>query len=149
MRRSFRRNISAEDVMSGLSRQLPWAAACLAALCVLTAAQSSSPDPNTTTATTLATTKIVPTSLTVTPVTIPAQGGRRPNGLPALARPPPSPAEPPALPAVRAGPGRAALQQHGGPSESSRGPARVGGGGGAPRGEGAAEPPWPLPPRSV
>ncbi|KAF0873825.1 sialomucin core protein 24 [Crocuta crocuta] len=59
--------------MSGLSRQLPWAAACLAALCVLTAAQSSSPDPNTTTATTLATTKIVPTSLTVTPVTIPAQ----------------------------------------------------------------------------
>ena len=75
--------------MSGLSRQLPWAAACLAALCVLTAAQDVSPDPNVTAVTTLATTKSVPTSVTtLTPVTIPAQGGGRPNGLPALARPP-------------------------------------------------------------
>uniref|UniRef100_A0A8C8WEH2 CD164 molecule n=1 Tax=Panthera leo TaxID=9689 RepID=A0A8C8WEH2_PANLE len=61
--------------MSGLSRQLPWAAACLAALCVLTAAQDVSPDPNVTAVTTLATTKSVPTSVTtLTPVTIPAQG---------------------------------------------------------------------------
>ncbi|XP_011280816.1 sialomucin core protein 24 [Felis catus] len=60
--------------MSGLSRQLPWAAACLAALCVLTAAQDVSPDPNVTAVTTLATTKSVPTSVTtLTPVTIPAQ----------------------------------------------------------------------------
>lgn len=63
-------------------------------------------------------------------------------------------AEPPALPAVRAGPGpgRAVLQQHGGPSESSRGRDRSDGGGGATRGAGGAEPRWPLgswPPRSV
>lgn len=64
------------------------------------------------------------------------------------------PAAPPALPAVRAGPGpgRAALQQHGGRSESSPGRDRSGGGGGAPRRAGAAEPRWPLgslPPQSV
>uniref|UniRef100_A0A673TQS2 CD164 molecule n=1 Tax=Suricata suricatta TaxID=37032 RepID=A0A673TQS2_SURSU len=60
--------------MSGLSRRLPWAAACLAALCVLTAAQNTSQVPNETTITTSATTKIVPTSVTtLTPVPTPAQ----------------------------------------------------------------------------
>ncbi|XP_027458709.1 sialomucin core protein 24 [Zalophus californianus] len=61
--------------MLGLSRQLPWAAACLATLCVLTAAQSPSPAPNVTVITTLATTtKTVPTTVTtLAPVTIPAQ----------------------------------------------------------------------------
>ncbi|XP_034847676.1 sialomucin core protein 24 isoform X1 [Mirounga angustirostris] len=61
--------------MLGLSRQLPWAAACLAALCVLTAAQSPSPAPNVTVVTTLSTTtKTVPTTVTtLAPVTVPAQ----------------------------------------------------------------------------
>ncbi|XP_026367449.1 sialomucin core protein 24 [Ursus maritimus] len=61
--------------MSGLSRQLPWAAACLAVLCVLTAAQSPTPTPNTTVITTPATTnKTVPTTVTTSaPVTSPAQ----------------------------------------------------------------------------
>ncbi|XP_030879761.1 sialomucin core protein 24 isoform X2 [Leptonychotes weddellii] len=61
--------------MLGLSRQLPWAAACLAALCVLTAAQSPSPPPNATVITTLSTTtKTVPTTVTtLAPVTIPTQ----------------------------------------------------------------------------
>lgn len=90
VRRSFRQNTSAENVMSGLSRQLPWAAACLAVLCVLTAAQSPTPTPNTTVITTPATTnKTVPTTVTTSaPVTSPAQGGRQPNGPPVLARPP-------------------------------------------------------------
>lgn len=144
--------------MSGLSRQLPWAAACLAALCVLTAAENPSPDPTVTAIplspnTSTAKTTVPTTVTTLTPVTTPAQGGRRPNGFPVFARPPLR-AEPPALPAVRAGPGpgRAALQQHGGPSESSPGWDRSGGGEGAPRGVGAAEPRCPLgsgPPRSV
>uniref|UniRef100_G1MDF3 CD164 molecule n=1 Tax=Ailuropoda melanoleuca TaxID=9646 RepID=G1MDF3_AILME len=61
--------------MSGLSCQLPWAAACLAALCVLTAAQNPTPTPNTTVITTPATTnKTAPTTVTTSaPVTSPAQ----------------------------------------------------------------------------
>ncbi|XP_022375925.1 sialomucin core protein 24 isoform X3 [Enhydra lutris kenyoni] len=64
--------------MSGLSRQLPWAAACLAALCVLTAAQSPSLDPTVTPIpllpnTTTAKTPVPTTVTTLAPVTIPAQ----------------------------------------------------------------------------
>ncbi|XP_032714171.1 sialomucin core protein 24 [Lontra canadensis] len=64
--------------MSGLSRQLPWAAACLAALCVLTAAQNPSLDPTVTAIpllpnTTTAKTTVPTTVTTLAPVTIPAQ----------------------------------------------------------------------------
>uniref|UniRef100_A0A8C0SCK2 CD164 molecule n=1 Tax=Canis lupus familiaris TaxID=9615 RepID=A0A8C0SCK2_CANLF len=59
--------------MSGLSRQLCWAAACLAALCALTAAQSFSSDPNGTTTTTQATTDAATTRVTTAaPATTPA-----------------------------------------------------------------------------
>ncbi|KAM5282940.1 uncharacterized protein RBU33_017765 isoform 2-T2 [Hipposideros larvatus] len=69
VRCSFRRNTSAEVAMSGLSRQLLWAAACLAALCVLTAAQNVSVVPNVTSA---APNTTVPTPLTTLgPVTTP------------------------------------------------------------------------------
>lgn len=72
--------------MSGLSRQLLWAAACLAALCVLTAAQNVSVVPNVTSA---APNTTVPTPLTTLgPVTTPPPGGRQPNWLPVLSRPP-------------------------------------------------------------
>ncbi|XP_004753539.1 sialomucin core protein 24 [Mustela nigripes] len=64
--------------MSGLSRQLPWAAACLAALCVLTAAANPSPDPTVTAIplspnTSTAKTTVPTTVTTLTPVTTPAQ----------------------------------------------------------------------------
>ncbi|ELW50093.1 Sialomucin core protein 24 [Tupaia chinensis] len=52
---------SAEDTMSGLSRALLWAATCLVALCVLSAAQNTTLAPILTSATT--------TNITVTPVT--------------------------------------------------------------------------------
>ncbi|KAB1275601.1 Sialomucin core protein 24 [Camelus dromedarius] len=60
--------------MLGLSRPLLWAAGCLAALCVLTAAQSSDLTPNVTTPTTSpTTTKIAPVTTTTHPtVTTPA-----------------------------------------------------------------------------
>ncbi|KAF6364188.1 CD164 molecule [Rhinolophus ferrumequinum] len=55
--------------MSGLSRQLLWAAACLAALCVLTAAQNTTVTPNVTSAPPSTT---APTPLTtLPPVTTP------------------------------------------------------------------------------
>ncbi|EQB78443.1 sialomucin core protein 24 isoform 3 precursor [Camelus ferus] len=62
--------------MLGLSRPLLWAAGCLAALCVLTAAQSSDLTPNVTTPTTSpTTTKIAPVTTTTHPtVTTPAPG---------------------------------------------------------------------------
>uniref|UniRef100_A0A8I3NIK8 CD164 molecule n=2 Tax=Canis lupus familiaris TaxID=9615 RepID=A0A8I3NIK8_CANLF len=72
-RRSSRRNAGAQAAMSGLSRQLCWAAACLAALCALTAAQSFSSDPNGTTTTTQATTDAATTRVTTAaPATTPA-----------------------------------------------------------------------------
>lgn len=119
--------------MSGLFRPLLLAAGCLASLCVMTAAQNTTPASNTTTS------SVLPTNTTTAPVppptfptvTTPAPGGRRPNGLSALAPPPAL-----SLPVVRAGPGRAAVRQHGGPSESGRGRAEVAAVGDRPGGKG-------------
>lgn len=121
--------------MSGLFRPLLLAAGCLASLCVMTAAQDTTLAPNTTAPsvlpnTTTTTTAPVPPP-TLPTVTTPEPGGRRPNGLSALA---PSPAL--SLPVVRAGPGRAAVRQHGGPSESGRGRAEVAAVGNRPGGKG-------------
>lgn len=113
--------------MSGLSRPLLLAVGCLAALCVITAARNTTVAPNVTTPSspppTTATVPVSPTTLTPPPVTTPAPGGRRPNGLSALARPPVGPSRPPCV--WCAGPGRAAVRQHGGPSESGWGRAEV------------------------
>lgn len=57
--------------MLGLSRLL-WAAACLAALCVLTAAQSTTLAPN---VTSVAPNQTVTTPLTVAPLTTHVPGG--------------------------------------------------------------------------
>ena len=113
--------------MSGLSRPLLLAVGCLAALCVITAARNTTVAPNVSTPSspppTTATVPVSPTTLTPPPVTTPAPGGRRPNGLSALARPPVGPSRPPCV--WCAGPGRAAVRQHGGPSESGWGRAEV------------------------
>lgn len=106
--------------MLGLSRQLLWAVGCLAALCVLTAAKNSTILPPSTTTPWLSPPTTQTTSAPPKTLPTPAPGGRRSYGLPTLF----SRAEPPAMPA-EPGPGRAALRQHGGPSESSRDQAEV------------------------
>nr|XP_025861530.1 sialomucin core protein 24 [Vulpes vulpes] len=58
--------------MSGLSRQLCWAAACLAALCALTAALDLELDPNVTTATTPPTSDTATTRVTTPCLVIPS-----------------------------------------------------------------------------
>lgn len=115
--------------MSGLSCQLPWAAACLAALCVLTAAQNPTPTPNTTVITTPATTnKTAPTTVTTSaPVTSPAQGGRHPNGPPVLTRPP-APSRPP-CPRCARGRGRGRDGPRSSNMAAGPSPARAGTGG--------------------
>lgn len=146
VRRSSRRHTSAEFEMSGLSRLLLWAAACLAALCVVTAADSSTTpvanttlSPNTTSA---PTNKTEESPSTVLPVTTLAPGGRWPNRLSALAR---------RLPGGAALPARGALGVRAGrPPEKWRRVRvqprreRGGRGGGARWWEGAAEFRWPL-----
>lgn len=71
----------AEVAMSGLSRQLLWAAACLAALCTLTAVQG-----NSTVSPTVTSAHPSPTiPMTLQPVvTTSVPGGRQPNRLPVL-----------------------------------------------------------------
>ena len=129
--------------MSGLFRPLLLAAGCLATLCVMTAAQSTTLAQNETTP------SVLPTTTTTTPVppptlptvTTPAPGGLRPNGLSALARTPARPRGRAALPAGGArgaGAGRGPATWR--PVRVRPGTGRGGRCWGSPRGEGAAEP---------
>ncbi|MBZ3879314.1 Sialomucin core protein 24 [Sciurus carolinensis] len=84
--------------MSGFSRRLLWAATCLAVVCVLSADSNSSVTPTEAELHTSATTKVAPTPTpSASPVTTPAPGERRSNGLPAFVWP----AEPHSLPGTR------------------------------------------------
>lgn len=92
VRRSFLRDASAEDTMSGLCRPFLWAVTCLAAICLQNAlsvkANVTEISVGVANKTSVPPTKITPTTVTsALPTTVPTLGGRRPNGLPAFARP--------------------------------------------------------------
>lgn len=128
--------------MSGLSRPLLLAVGCLAALCVITAARNTTLAPNVTTPSspppTTTTVPVSPTTRTPSPVTTPAPGGRRPNGLSALARPPVGPSRPLCVWCARAGAGRGPATWR--PVRVRLGPGRGGRGCGVPWLEGLVEP---------